>query len=266
MLEIFQYSFMQNALFAALLASIACGLIGTFIVVRKLVFITGGIAHISFGGIGLGYFLGINPLLTAIPFGVLSSIFIGVLSKKTKISEDSAVGVLWALGMALGILLIYLTPGYAPGLFTYLFGNILAVPLHELQLMAGLDAIICLSVFGLFKELRAVSFDEEFSEAAGLPTNRIYLFLLALISLSIILLIKSVGIILVLAMLTIPALISKNHTKNLKAMMGISILIGVFFSLLGLGISYLFNLPSGAVIILLLGGAFFLSAAFKKML
>ncbi|MBA7537181.1 Manganese transport system membrane protein MntB [subsurface metagenome] len=265
MIEILQYEFMRNALLAAILVSIACGIVGTFVVVKKIVFISGGITHAAFGGIGLGYFLGINPILTAIPFSLLSAIGIGVISKRTKISEDSAIGILWAVGMAIGILFIGLTPGYAPDLFSYLFGSILTVPFSDIIIMIVLDIIIIVTVLFLYKEFQALSFDEEFSEITGVPTRALYLLLLCLVALSIIVLIRVVGVILVIALFTIPTTIARQFTNKLKKLIIYSILSATILTVAGLWFSYFFDLPSGAVIVLVLAFAFFVSALIKRL-
>jgi zinc transport system permease protein len=265
MIEILQYEFMRNALLAAILVSIACGIVGTFVVVKKIVFISGGITHAAFGGIGLGYFLGINPILTAIPFSLLSAIGIGIMSKRTKISEDSAIGILWAVGMATGILFIGLTPGYAPDLFSYLFGSILTVPFSDIIIMIVLDIIIIVTVLVLYKEFQALSFDEEFSEITGVPTRNLYLLLLCLVALSIIVLIKVIGIILVIALFTIPTAIAKQFTNKLKKLIIYSTMSATVLTVSGLWLSYFFDLPSGAVIVLVLAFVFFISVLIKKL-
>ncbi|MDD3043472.1 MAG: metal ABC transporter permease [Methanosarcinaceae archaeon] len=252
MFELLQYSFIQNALAASVLASIACGIIGVYVVVKKIVFISGGIAHASFGGIGLGYYLGINPMYGVLPFSLLSALVMGTVSKKSKIPEDSVIGILWSFGMAIGIILVNLTPGYASDLMTYLFGNILTVPRLDLYLMLGLDIIILGTVCLFYKEFLALCFDEEFTTVQGLPTQKLYLLLLCIIALTIVVLIKVVGIILVIALLTIPATLSRQFTHNLKKMMLISTLFGGLISIAGIGLSYAFDLPSGATIILVL--------------
>ncbi|MGB3340320.1 MAG: metal ABC transporter permease [bacterium] len=266
MIELLHYEFMRNALFAAILVSIACGIVGAFIVIKKIVFISGGITHAAFGGIGLGYLLNINPVLTAIPFSLLSALAIGILSKKTQISEDSAIGILWSVGMALGILFISLTPGYAPDLFGYLFGSILTVPITDIIIMLILDIIIITTVLLLYKELHALSFDEEFSMIVGVPTQTLYLILLCLVALSIIVLIRAVGIILVIALLTIPATIAKQFTTKLKKLIVLSTLTAVVLTIIGLWLSYILNLPSGATIVLLLAFVFIISAGIRKFL
>ncbi|KYK36573.1 MAG: hypothetical protein AYK18_02450 [Theionarchaea archaeon DG-70] len=260
MIDILQYEFMRNALAAAVLVSIACGIVGTYVVVRKIVFISGGISHTAFGGIGLGYLLGINPILTALPFSVLSAVGIGVISKKTKMGEDTAIGVMWPVGMALGILFIHLSPGYAPDLFSYLFGSILTVPRTDLIMMLVLDCFIVGVVALFYREFLAMSFDEEFSTVVGIPAQKLYLLLLCLVGLSVVVLIRVVGVILVIALLTMPAAISRNFTYRIKRLMLFSIVIGMVVTVSGLILSYVFDLPSGATIVLVLGGTLLLSS------
>jgi zinc transport system permease protein len=263
--DILHYEFMRNALIAAVLVSFACGIVGTFIVIKKIVFISGGITHAAFGGIGLGYLLGVNPILTAIPFSLLSAVGIGIMSKKSKVSEDAAIGILWAVGMALGVLFIGLTPGYAPNLFTYLFGSILTVPLSDIIIMAILDLIIVVTVSLFYKEFHSLSFDEEFTEIRGVPTRALSLFLLGLVALSIIVLIRAVGIILVLALLTIPTTIAKQFTHRLKWIILFSIIIAIVLTIVGLWLSYELRIASGATIVLTLGVAFLFSFLVKRI-
>ncbi len=265
MIEALQYEFMRNALVAAVLVSIACGIVGTFVVIKRIVFVSGGISHAAFGGIGLGYLLGINPVVTAIPFSLVSALGIGVISKRTKVSEDAAIGILWTVGMALGILFVGLTPGYAPDLFSYLFGSILTVPFTDIIIMLILDLIIITTVLLLYKELQALSFDEEFSEIAGVPTQTLYLVLLCLVALSIIVLIRVVGIVLVIALLTIPTTIVKQFTHKLRNLIVYSAMCAAILTVAGLWFSYLFDLPSGATIVLLLASVFLISALIKHI-
>ena len=265
MLEVLQYEFMRNALIAGLLAAIACGIVGVYVVVKRVVFISGGIAHASFGGIGLGYFLGINPILGAMFFAIASALGMGLVTKRMRLPEDTAIGILWAMGMALGIIFISLTPGYAPDLFSYLFGNILTVPAFDLMLMLILDVIIITLVLLFYKEFLLLSFDEEFSTIAGVPTERLYLLLLCLIALTIVVLIRVVGIILVIALLTIPAALARQFTHSLKKMMLLSILAGAVFTFSGLWLSYLLDLASGATIILVGGIVLSISFGVSKL-
>lgn len=264
MIEIFQYEFMQRAFIAAVFVSIACGIVGTYVVIKRIVSLSGGISHAAFGGVGLGYFLGINPVIAAIPFSILSAIGIGTINHKVKVSEDTAIGILWSVGMALGIIFINLTPGYAPDLFSYLFGNILTVDSSDLFIMLILDLIIIVTVFLFQKEFLAISFDEEFSKVLGMPSEFIYMLLLSLVALSVVVLIKVVGVILIIALLSIPAAISKQFTHNIKKVMFFSVIIGTILNVTGLLFSYIFNLASGATIILVLGIAFIISSLIKK--
>lgn len=256
MLEVLQYDFMRNALLTAILASIACGIIGVYVVVKKIASLSGGITHASFGGIGLGYFLGINPLYGLIPFSLLSAVVMGLVSKRSKVSEDTATSILWSLGMALGIIFINLTPGYAPDLMTYLFGNILTVSTSDLYIMVALNALIVVIVYAFYKEFMAICFDEEFASVIGVAVERMYLLLLCLIALTIVLLIKVVGIILIIALLTMPASLSAHYTHNLRNMMYLSIFFGALFSIMGLILSYTLDIPSGATIILVMSAVY----------
>lgn len=252
MMELLHYEFMRNAIAAGILASIACGIIGVYVVVKRIVFISGGIAHASFGGVGLGYYLDINPIFGVLPFSIASALSMGLVSKRSKIPEDTAIGILWALGMSIGIIFVSLTPGYAPNLMTYLFGNILTVPFSDVLLMLTLDTVIILVVYSFYKEFLALCFDEEFTEVLGVPAERLYLVLLCLIALTVVVLIRVVGIILVIALLTIPAALSRQFTSDLKKMMMLAILFGAVFSIGGICLSYIYDVPSGATIVLVM--------------
>jgi zinc transport system permease protein len=253
MLEALQFEFMRNALMAGMLAAIACGIVGVYVVVKRIVFISGGIAHTSFGGIGLGYFLGINPILGALVFSLASGLAIGGITRKSRLPADTAIGILWAVGMALGVIFVYLTPGYAPDLMSYLFGNILTVPFSDILLMLVLDAVIIGIVVIFYKEYLILSFDEEYATAIGMPVERLYLLLLAMIALTVVVLIRVVGMILVIALLTFPAAMARLFTYEMKKMMLLSVIFGFLFTLGGLWLSYELKLPSGATIILLGG-------------
>ncbi|MCD6359021.1 MAG: metal ABC transporter permease [Dehalococcoidia bacterium] len=265
MLEALQFEFMQNALIAGLLASVACGIIGVYVVVKKIVFISGGIAHASFGGVGLGYLLGVNPVITATFFTVASALGMGLVSKRTKLPEDTAIGILWSMGMAMGIIFIGLSPGYAPDLFSYLFGNILTVPTSDITLMIILDIVIAVIVVALYKEFMVLSFDEEFGRVMGVPVERLYLLLLCMIALTVVILMRVVGIILVISMLTIPASLAKMCTTNLRKMMLLSTIFGAIFTFAGLWLSYELDLASGATIILVSGSVLLISLAVSKI-
>ena len=264
MIEALHFQYMQNALLAALLGSIACGIIGSYVVVKKIGYISGGIAHASFGGLGLGYLIGVDPLLCLLPFSLVSAWTIGLISRKADVSEDTAIGILWTAGMALGVIFIGLTPGYVPDLFSYLFGNILTVPRNDIYLMAGLDVFIILAVFLFYREFLAISFDEEYARASGINTMFFYLLLLTLVALTVVMLIRIVGIIMVIALLTIPPSIAKQYTTNLKPMMFLSTLLGIVLTTAGLWISYIYDLASGATVILLLVIAFVISTVVNR--
>ena len=265
MFEALQFEYMQNALLAAILGGIACGVIGSFVVVKKIGYISGGIAHASFGGIGLAYLIGVNPVLCLIPFTLISAWTIGIISRKAKVSEDTAIGILWTTGMALGVIFVGLTPGYVPDLFSYLFGNILTIPRNDLYLMAALDVFIIVSVSLFYREFLAISFDEEYAQASGLNTLIMYLFLLSLVAVTIVILIRIVGIILVIALLTIPPSIARQYTDNLRPMMLLSAVLGTILTMGGLWCSYILDIASGATIILLLAAAFVVSSVITRM-
>ncbi len=259
MIEILQYEFMRNAFIIALLASVACGIVGVYVVVKRIVFISGGIAHAAFGGIGLGYFIGLDPVICVVPFSIVSALSMGILSRRTKIPEDTAIGILWATGMALGIILIALTPGYAPDLFGYLFGNILTVPTSDIILTLALDIVIIAVVALYYHEFEAMSFDEEYATAIGLPAERLYLLLLCLVALTVVALIRVVGVILVIALLTIPTAISRLFSSRMHGMIILSIAIAAAVSISGLLLAYATDLPSGATIVMLSAGVFLLA-------
>jgi zinc transport system permease protein len=255
MFQALQYEFIRNALAAGLLAAVACGVVGVYVVVKRIVFISGGIAHTSFGGIGLGYFLGMNPIIGALVFALGAGLTIGFVTRRTRLPEDTAIGVLWAMGMALGVVFIGLTPGYAPDLMSYLFGNILTVASSDLVLMLALNGVIIGVVLTLYKEYLVVSFDEEYATAIGMPVEKLWLVLLGMIALTVVILIRVVGMILVIALLTFPAAMARQFTHNMKTMMALSVALGALFTVGGLAISYVLGLPSGATIILLGGCA-----------
>ena len=263
-LDFLQYDFMRNALAAGLAASVLCGIIGIYVILNKIVFISDGIAHAAFGGIGLGYFLGYDPLAFGIGSAVLTALGIGMVSSRARVSEDTAIGVFMATGMALGIMLLTLSQGYARDLYGYLFGNILAVTVSDVLLISALTLIILALVFLLYKEFLVLSFDPVYGEAIGLPVQSLRLLLLGMVAFSVVVLIKIVGIIMVIALLTIPGAISRQHMKGLPAIMAGSVFLGIIFVTIGLFISYLLDVPSGATIILTAALTFFLSTAISR--
>ena len=265
MFEALQHDFMRNALLAGLLSAVACGIIGTYVVAKRMVSISGGISHSAFGGIGLGYYLGINPVVGALFFTIAAALGTGLVVKRTRLPEDTAIGILWAMGMAIGILFIGLTPGYAPGLFSYLFGDILLVSPSDLILMLALDAVILAVVIAFYKEFLALSFDEEFGTVSGVPVEKLYLLLLCLIALTVVVLIRVVGIILVIALLTIPAALARQFTHDLRKIMVLAVVFGAVFTFGGLWLSYAFDVASGATIILLSGTVFLAALGLSRL-
>ncbi len=256
---LFEYQFLQNALFAGILASIVCGIIGVIIVEKKLVMMSGGIAHTSYGGVGLGYLLGFEPIIGAFLFSICAALGIGYIKRKGGARSDVVIGLFWSLGMALGIIFIALMPGYPPDLSSYLFGSILSVTKSDLYLIVCLTVIVTLVIVALFNNWKAYLFDEEFASIIGIKTAFLEYLLLILIAMTVVVLIRVVGIILVLALLTAPAATAGMLTSNLKNRMIYSILLGNVFCISGLWISYEMNIASGAVIVVLSVIGYFIS-------
>lgn len=265
MLEVLQFEFMRNALMAGLLTSVACGVIGTLVVVNRIVFISGGIAHAAYGGVGMAFFLGISPLLGAAGFSLVISTIMAMVTLKNKQRADTIIGALWAVGMAMGIILIDITSGYNVDLMSYLFGSILAVPRSDLWLMVALDLAILSMVLCFYNDFLAMSFDEEFALAMGVPVRMLYFALLALLALSVVMVIRVVGLILVIALLTIPPYIAERYSESLREMMAYSVVLSCMFTLMGLWLSYTFNLTSGATIIMVAALFFFLSLLAERV-
>ncbi|SPD76107.1 conserved membrane hypothetical protein [uncultured Desulfobacterium sp.] len=263
MCEALQFEFMRNALLAGILVSISCGIIGSLVVVNRIVFISGGLAHAAYGGIGLAFFTGTPPILGAALFSVAFSMIMAAVSFKNRHRADTIIGVIWAVGMALGIILIDITPGYNVDLMSYLFGSILAVPKSDIWYMIPLDIIIVSSVVILYKEFLAMSYDEEFTFIAGIPVRLLYFFLLGMTALCVVMVIRVVGLILVIALLTIPPYIAEKYTRSLGRMMALACLLGILFTVLGLWLSYSYNLTSGATIVMVAAVAFFISQSFE---
>lgn len=264
--DLWQFQFMRHALAASLLASLACGIIGSYIVVKRIVFLSGGIAHTAYGGIGLGYYLGFNPILGAIIFSLAGAFGIAWVRQKASQREDTLIGMMWAMGMAIGIFLIDKTPGYAPNLMSYLFGNILTVPGSDLLLMSILDILILTTIIALFKDFNAITFDEEYAEVSGMPVAILNIVLFCLIALTVVILIRVVGIILVIALLTIPPAISIQFSPNLKRMMVTSVILGMVFTISGLLLSGAYDVTSGATIIFVCCSAYLLSLLIKPLM
>lgn len=261
---ILNYQFMQNAIIAIIFASIVCGIIGVIIVEKKMVMLSGGIAHTSYGGVGLGYLMGFEPIIGAIAFSVLSALGIGAVNKKGGKDADIIIAMFWSVGMALGIIFVGMMPSYPPDMNSYLFGNILSVTRTDLLAMAIMTGIIVLITIVLFNDWKTFLFDAEFSKLRGLKTNFLEYLLLVLIALTVVVLIRVAGIILVITLLTAPAAIARLYSDNLKRRMIISIFLGILICFVGLWISYNFNLASGATIIIFSGLVYFLAYVFSR--
>jgi len=265
MLEALQFEFMRNALWAGLLTSVACGVIGTFVVVNRIVFLSGGIAHAAYGGIGLAFFFGLPFVVGTLGFALLVAMVMAAVTLKARHRADTIIGVLWAIGMALGVILLDLSPGYNVDLMSFLFGSILAVPTSDLWLMLVLNILILLTVGYFYNDFLALSYDEDFAKVRGVRVKLLYFLLLAMVALSVVMIIRIVGLILVIALLTIPPYIAEKHSSSLRAMMFLSFLLSCFFTMVGLWVSYVFNLTSGATIIMVAGVCFFISLFFELL-
>lgn len=249
-LELTKYDFFQNAIIASLLIGITCGLIGTYIVARRIVFISGGITHASFGGLGIAYYAGISPLLGAALFSLASALGIQYISEKRKIREDSLIGIFWAAGMAIGILFIFVSPGYAPNLMSYLFGSVLTVSSTQIFLMLGLCLSVGVIFYLFFRPIFYIAFDTEYAKTHKIQVNTFNRLIISLLALTIVLSINIVGIILIIAYLTIPQSIASIFYKDFKNLLIASAIICPIGSLIGLFASAMLNIPSGATIII----------------
>ena len=250
MLEALSYDFFQNALLSGLLVSLVAGVIGSLIVVNRITFLAGGIAHSSYGGIGISIYLGLPILFGATVFAVITAIIVAIITLKNRSKADSIIGILWAAGMAIGIIFVDLTPGYNVDLMSYLFGSILAVSYNDIIYMAVLDFVVIALVIYFYKEILAVSYDAQFATLRGVSVKFFYTLILILAALCIVAAIRVVGLILVIALLTIPTYIALMFANNLSKMMIISSLFAMLFSTLGLFVSYFYDISSGASIIM----------------
>lgn len=255
--DIFQYPFLMNAVIAAILSGVACGIVGTYIVTRRLVFLSGGITHSSFGGIGIAYYLGANPLVGAAVFAVLSALSIEYMGTRSRLREDSAIGILWSLGMAIGIIFVFLTPGYAPNLMSFLFGNILLVTIDNILWLAAFDIVLLIVIIAYYRAIIYTALDREYAATQGINVRFVNIMMLTLVALAIVLNIKVVGIVLLVSLLTLPAVIANSLTNSYKKMMYIAVALAAVGTLSGLYISYHVNVPAGASSVVILAVVFF---------
>lgn len=266
---VFNYEFMRITIYAAILASIACGVIGSFIVVRRIVFISGGISHTAYGGIGIAYFLGVNPLYGATVFALFAGFLISWIRSAFSERMDTLIGILWASGMSIGILFINLTEGYAPNLMSYLFGSILGISFQDLQIILILDAIIIIIVVIFYRQFHLTSFDEEFAKSLGIKVRFYDALFMVLVALTVVVLIQIVGIILLIALITIPPAIASKFSRDLKQMMTGATIISLIVTIGGIWIAYDLEILTGkqipaSAMIILLASALYIAASTIK--
>lgn len=248
-MNILSYTFFQNALLGSLLASIVCGFIGTYIVTRRLVFISGGITHASFGGIGLGVYLGVNPILSAMLFAVGSACGVQWMSRRGNVREDSAIALFWTFGMSVGVMCCFLTPGFMPDLSSYLFGSILTIGSADLLLLSALAVMVAVLFLAMGRIIAGVSFDPVFARSQGLPVSTVEYLMMVLIAMTIVAVLRMVGIVLAISLLTVPQMTANLFTCRYGRMIAMSIGLGCIYCVAGLLVSYWLGVPSGASII-----------------
>ncbi|WP_456446504.1 metal ABC transporter permease [Thiolapillus sp.] len=261
---ILEYGFLQSALLAGLLASIGCGVMGSYVVVKRIGYMAGGISHSVLGGMGAALFFGFAPMQGALLAALVAALIIGWIKLRWRAQEDTLIGAMWAMGMSIGILFISRTPGYATDLVSYLFGNILLVSREQIGHMAILDLLVIGMVLAFYRQFLAVSFDEEFARLRGVPVNFFYLLFLCLVALTVVLLVQVVGLVLVIALLTLPAAIAGHYIHTMGRMMLAASALGMVFTTTGIMASYYLDAPTGAIIILIAGSAYLVSAVFSQ--
>ncbi len=249
--DLFEYSFFRNALAGVALISVACAVIGVYVVTRRMVFIAGGITHTCFGGLGLGYFMGWSPIATAAAFAVAGGLGVDAMAR-WRVRQDSAIAVVWALGMALGILFVFLTPGYVPELNSFLFGNVLNITRADLWLFAGFSAVAVAVYLLIGKTIVAVSFDEDFARTRHLPVRFINTLMMILVAVGIVLTIKMIGVMLLMSLLSLPQLVAERLTRSYFKMIFISGIVYHAGCIGGLWLSVIIDVPASAVIVILL--------------
>ncbi len=259
-----QHGFLQTALLAGLLASLGCGVMGSYVVVKRIGYMAGGISHSVLGGMGAALFFGFSPTLGALLAAIGAALAIGWIKLRWRAQEDTLIGALWAIGMSIGVLFISRTPGYSTDLMSYLFGNILLVSVDQLWEMVVLDVLVIALALAFYRQFLAVSFDEEFARLRGVPVSAFYLLFLCLVAITVVMLVQVVGLVLVIALLTLPAAIAGHYMHTMGRMMLVASALGAIFTSAGIAISWQLDMPAGAIIILLAGLGYVLSAVISE--
>lgn len=259
-----QFDFMRNALLAGLLVSLAAGIIGVYVVLNRIATLSGGIAHAAYGGVGIAYFFGFDPLPGGMIFSLIAALGMNIVQRRAHQRADTLIGVMWAVGMAIGILFVDRAPGYKVDLMSFLFGSILAVSPFEIAVIAVLNVVILLTIIAFYYSLLSISYDQTFATVRGLPVEAISLILTALIALTVVMMMRVVGLILVIALLTLPAAIANLLARDMRQMMMLASGLSAAFTLTGLWLSYTYNLTSGATIILVAAAAYLLGLLWKR--
>ena len=249
-MELLEYIFFKNALIGTLLACITCGVIGTYIITRRLLFISGGITHSSFGGVGLGMYFSFNPTLGAFIFAIASALGIQILGRREEIREDSAIAMLWVLGMTIGVIFCFMSPGYSAELSTYLFGNVFTITDNDLIILAVICSIQIIFTIAMYRTIVAIAFDKVFARSRHLPTNVIESIMMVFIAFTIVACLRIIGVILVISMLTIPQMTAMTFTNNYRKIILLSVFLGYIASVGGLLLSFVLDIPGGAAVIL----------------
>lgn len=265
MSDILSYTFIQNALLAAVLSGLACGIIGTYIVTRRLVFLSGGITHSSLGGIGIAYWAGFNTTFGALVFAVLAAFGIDYLGRSGRLREDTAIGILWSLGMAIGVIFIFLTPGYAPNLMSFLFGNLLLTSPDYLLLLGVFDALLLIIFMLFYRTIIYTALDYHYAASQRVSVRAVNLLMLVLISVAIVLNIKTIGIVLLISMLTIPVAVANSFSNRFSVIMVAASVIAIFSTIFGLVLSYMYDIPSAAASVIFLAVIFGVAKLSKKV-
>lgn len=263
-MDIFSYTYFQNALIGIILVSVASAIIGTYIVTKRMVFISGGITHASFGGLGLGYFLGWNPVIMAGVFAVSAALGVQWMSTKQKVREDSAIAVVWALGMSLGTLFIFLTAGYVPQLTSFLFGDILTISHGDLWAFMAYTGVLIIFFLLFYKLIIACAFDPDFALTLHLPVRIINYSMVILVAVCIVLTIRMIGIVLLISMFTMPQMIAEIFCSKYSRMMIVSVVVNLVCSLFALWVAYVIDVPVSATIVIVLVIAYTLARVIKK--